>query len=62
MISSYIGVSVLHFIDDQESWKALREESEFSTDEEFIAELADQNNSLSMERSSPGIIPECVQV
>ncbi|VDK88321.1 unnamed protein product [Litomosoides sigmodontis] len=41
---------------DEKSWESLRAESEFSTDEEFIAELADQNNSLSMERS------ECVQV
>ncbi|MCP9259089.1 hypothetical protein DINM_001323 [Dirofilaria immitis] len=41
---------------DQKSWKTLREEGECSTDEEFIAELADLKNSLSMERS------ECVQV
>ncbi|KAL4002422.1 hypothetical protein ACH3XW_3405 [Acanthocheilonema viteae] len=36
---------------DQKTWESLREESEFGTDEEFIAELADQNNSLNMERS-----------
>ncbi|KAK6100375.1 hypothetical protein QQG55_0390 [Brugia pahangi] len=36
---------------DQESWEALRKEGEFSTDEEFIAELANEKNSLNMERS-----------
>lgn len=42
---------MFRFTDDQKSWESLREESEFSTDEEFIAELADQNNSLNMECS-----------
>ncbi|EJW81411.1 hypothetical protein WUBG_07679 [Wuchereria bancrofti] len=36
---------------DQQSWEALRKEAEFSTDEEFIAELANEKNSLNMERS-----------
>uniref|UniRef100_A0A0R3RU17 GOLD domain-containing protein n=1 Tax=Elaeophora elaphi TaxID=1147741 RepID=A0A0R3RU17_9BILA len=48
--SSYIATF------DHKSWEGLREEGEFSTDEEFIAELADENNLLSVERS------ECVQV
>uniref|UniRef100_A0A915PQE4 Uncharacterized protein n=1 Tax=Setaria digitata TaxID=48799 RepID=A0A915PQE4_9BILA len=41
---------------DRDSWLALREESEFSTDEDFIAELANMNNTLRMERS------ECIQM
>ncbi|KAM3724887.1 Ketol-acid reductoisomerase (NADP(+)) [Dirofilaria immitis] len=49
----YLNVGIKN---DQKSWKTLREEGECSTDEEFIAELADLKNSLSMERS------ECVQV
>ncbi|VDO58612.1 unnamed protein product [Onchocerca flexuosa] len=47
---------MLNSTDDEKSWKTLREEGEFNTDEEFFAELADQRNSLSMERS------ECVQM
>lgn len=45
-----------YFIDDQGSWERLREEGEFSTDEDFFTELADQNNLLNIERS------ECIQV
>ncbi|VDM97046.1 unnamed protein product [Onchocerca ochengi] len=47
---------MLNSLDDEKSWKTLREEGEFNTDEEFFAELADQKNTLSMERS------ECVQL
>uniref|UniRef100_A0A1I8EZT3 Uncharacterized protein n=1 Tax=Wuchereria bancrofti TaxID=6293 RepID=A0A1I8EZT3_WUCBA len=42
---------IVVIINDQQSWEALRKEAEFSTDEEFIAELANEKNSLNMERS-----------
>ncbi|VDN06639.1 unnamed protein product [Thelazia callipaeda] len=36
---------------DQESWIKLREESDFSSDDEFIAELCDPKITISIERS-----------